>query len=149
MAKNTGSKTPRRATKDGAKEVLRQNLQQIMAVHPILNNRKAVSLRTGGEVSARAVGYMLQEDGGNPTLAHLEAVAGIYHLEVWELLMPGLDTSKVVGSVTVRERALHKRIEDSMKALGISEYRVKSGARPAKRVPPKQHPYGQPYDVSE
>lgn len=120
--------------KEGARDVLRQNLQEIMAIHPTLKSRKAIELRTGGAVSARSVGYMLQKEGGNPTLANIEAVAGIYHLEVWELLMPGLDTSKVVASVSAREKALHRRIEDSMNALGISEYKVPTKKEPARKL---------------
>ena len=94
-----------------------------MAAHPVLNNRKAIKTASG--VSERAVGYILQEDGGNPTLAHLEALAGAYHLEVWELLMPGLDVEKVVTKISPQEHQLHKTIEASMKKLGIKEYKLR------------------------
>lgn len=108
---------------EGAKGVLRHNLSRLMKAHPTLNSRKAIETRT--DVSARTVGYMLQEEGPSPTLTNLEAVAGAFHLEVWELLSPELDISKVAVKVPPSELALHKRIEADMRKLGVKEYRLR------------------------
>lgn len=108
---------------DGAKEVLRHNLTALMSAHPILRDRKAIKTRTG--VSERSIGYMLQPDAGNPTLANLEAVAGAFHLDVWELLMPGLDVKQIAMKVSDKEAKLQKQIETAMAELGVTEYKVK------------------------
>jgi hypothetical protein len=107
---------------EGARDVLRQNLQNLMRVHPTLKSRKAIQGRT--DVSERTIGYMLQQEGPSPTLSNLEAVAGAYKLEVWEILMPGLDVSKVATHLSPKEAALHKKIEQSMAELGITEYKL-------------------------
>lgn len=109
--------------KDGAGSVLAHNLKALMAAHPVLRDRKAIKTRTG--VSERTVGYMLQPEDGNPTLSNMEAVAGAFHLEVWELLMPGLDVAKITMKVSDRETKLTKTIEAAMADLGITEYKVK------------------------
>jgi len=106
---------------DGAKAVLKQNLRALMEAHPVLANRKALAARTG--VSARTVGGILK-DGGNPNLANLEALALAYKLEVWELLMPGLDVSKIAIKVSPEEAKLHKTIEDAMRKLGVTQFQL-------------------------
>lgn len=112
---------------EGAREILNHNLRGLMAAHPILRDRKALKARTG--VSPRTIGYMLQPTQGNPTLANLEAVAGAFHLEVWELLMPGLDMANVQMKVPEREVKLQKQIEKAMAELGVTEYKVKERAK--------------------
>ncbi len=112
---------------DGAREILNSNLRALMAAHPILKDRKAIKARTG--VSPRTIGYMLQPEVGNPTLANLEAVATAFHLDVWELLMPGLDISNVQMKAPEREIKLQKQIEAAMAKLGVTEYKVKEQAK--------------------
>jgi transcriptional regulator with XRE-family HTH domain len=68
-----------------AKILLSAHLKLLMASHPALSDRKALSARTG--VSERTIGYMLQPDTGNPTLASIESVAKAYGLRAWELLI--------------------------------------------------------------
>jgi hypothetical protein len=108
---------------EGARDVLRQNLKSLMRAHPTLKSRKAIQTRT--DVSERTIGNMLQVEGPSPTLGNLEAVAGAYKLEVWELLMPGLDVSKVATHLSPKEAALHRKIEQSMAQLGVTEYKVR------------------------
>lgn len=112
---------PVRVKSEGARDVLRQNLAALMSAHPILRSRGAIERRT--DVAARTVGYMLSGKG-NPTLGNIEAVAQAFHLEVWELLRPGLDVSKIAVEVSAKEAVLHRKIEESMKALGVTEYHL-------------------------
>jgi len=72
---------------------------------------------------------MLQPEAGNPTLGNLEAVAAAFHLEIWELLMPGLDVSQVQMKVSEKEAKLQRQIETAMAELGVTEYKVKERAK--------------------
>jgi transcriptional regulator with XRE-family HTH domain len=67
-----------------AREILSKNLKKLMATHPRYNDRESV--QNGCGVSARTIGHM-REGKKNPTLANIEAVARLFKLEAWELLI--------------------------------------------------------------
>lgn len=60
-------------------------------------DRKLLAAAAG--VSARSVGYLLQKNG-NPTLKTIQAVAGVFKLEPWELLMDDHSTrERLLGRI--------------------------------------------------
>jgi transcriptional regulator with XRE-family HTH domain len=68
-----------------AKSLLSQHLRVLMNTHPRLRDRLSVAKAAG--ISPRTVGNMLQRGNGNPTLAHIEAVADAFGVRAWELLI--------------------------------------------------------------
>ena len=62
-----------------------------MAGHSKYRDRAAIQKACG--VSARTVGYM-REGTGNPTIANIEAVARLFKLEAWELLIDHAEARK-------------------------------------------------------
>jgi transcriptional regulator with XRE-family HTH domain len=68
-----------------AREILERKLRLLMAQsNGKYSDRKLLGAAAG--VSARSVGYLLQKSG-NPTLKTIQAVAGVFKLEAWELLI--------------------------------------------------------------
>lgn len=120
LAASTGQKT----AKEGALSILSQNLKALYALHPtIKGNRLTLASKTG--VSDGSLGQMLR-GRGNHTIKNIEKVASFFHLEVWELLFPGLNAKEVIGKgVPESEARMHRRIEQDMRALGITEYKIK------------------------
>lgn len=116
------TKTAEKAIEEKVTDLLAHNLAALMGAHPLYFTRPALARKTG--VSARTLTAIL---GGkaNPTLKYLESIADAFRLEVWELLMPGLDVSKVATKVSPEERILHRRIQQSMNALGVKEYKIR------------------------
>lgn len=112
---------------DGVSSVLAQNLRAIMNSHPMFNTRQSLSKRTKGAVSPRTIGSMLN-GSGNPTIGSIEAVAAVYHLEVWELLLPGLDPAKISKTVSESEAKWARQIEAGMRQLGLTEYKLPAKA---------------------
>jgi len=106
-----------------AKILLAAHLKLLMANHHTLTNRTALKVKTG--VSERTIGYMLQPDTGNPTLASIESVAKAYGLRAWELLIDRESEkerlmAKIFGTAIpdeklgkdwVADRAVHQSVE--------------------------------------
>lgn len=109
--------------KAGALSVLKQNLTALYKLHPkIKGNRPLLAAKAG--ISDGSLGQMLR-GAGNPTLENIEAVATYFHLEVWELLLPGLDAKAAVGKgMSESEAKMIQKIEENMRALGITEHRL-------------------------
>lgn len=112
-----------KTAKEGALSILKQNLIALYSLHPkIKGSRQLLHEKTG--VSDGSLGQMLG-GRGNPTLKSLEAVATFFHLEVWELLMPGLDAKGTVGKgISDSEARMILKIEENMRALGITEHKL-------------------------
>lgn len=112
-----------KAAKEGASSILKQNLTALYTLHPkIQGSRMILHQKTG--VSDGSLGQMLR-GAGNPTMKSIEAVATFFHLEVWELLMPGLDAKGAIGKgVSDSEARMILKIEENMRALGITEHKL-------------------------
>jgi DNA-binding phage protein len=81
-----------------AKTLLSQHLRVLMNTHPRLRDRLSIAKAAG--ISPRSVGYMLQRGTGNPTLAHVEAVADAFGVRTWELLIDrDLEKEKLMQKV--------------------------------------------------
>lgn len=94
-----------------SKEILRKTLRAMMRTSEKYRDRKSLAGAAG--ISARAVGYMLQKDAGNPTLAHIEAVARVFKLEAWELLIDHAETkrrliTKILSAEAASDARLHE-----------------------------------------
>lgn len=106
-----------------ARQVLAQNLRQLMARHPDLYDRDRLASRAG--VSPRTIGYMLQSGNGNPTLDSIEAVARAYGKPVWHLLIDSpvieklLLLDKILGSKAVPDAALGDQWDATKTNSGI------------------------------
>jgi DNA-binding phage protein len=123
MPKLTVAASRQKVVKDGALMILKHNLNALFSLHQtIKGNRPLLASKTG--VSDGSLGQMLG-GRGNPTLKNIEKVATFFHLEVWELLFPGLDAKGVIGKgVPESEARMHRRIEEHMRTLGITEYKL-------------------------
>ena len=75
-----------------SREILAKNLRLLMQNSAKYKNRPSLAAAAG--LSARTIGYMRQKTGGNPTLKNIEAVAEIFDLEVWELLIDHAQAKK-------------------------------------------------------
>lgn len=92
-----------------AKTLLSEHLRTLMKGHPRLKDRPSVAKAAG--ISPRSVGYMLQPGSGNPTLAHIEAVATAFNQRAWELLIDReLEKEKLMQKVFAPD---HRPNEDS------------------------------------
>lgn len=116
---------------EGAQDVLAHNLQRLYAVHPVYTGDEAVATATakrGYRVSKRSVADM-RNKRGNHTIKKMESVATVFHLELWELLLPGLDVNQVATRVSTKEKKLHDSIQENMQQLGITSYTLRKPQR--------------------
>jgi transcriptional regulator with XRE-family HTH domain len=79
-----------------AREVLARKLRALMRDSGKYTDRELLGRAAG--ISARNVGYMLQKTG-NPTLKSIQAVAKVFGLDAWELL---------IDSGTARDRLMSR-----------------------------------------
>lgn len=114
------------ANPDGAGSVLKQNLTALMARHRTITNAKVLAKKA--QLGRRTIGNIIGKGVPNPELSTIEAVAAVFHLEPWEILMPGLDVEKVIPRISDSEHQLHMQIEEAMRKLGIDTYKINPGS---------------------
>lgn len=74
-----------------AKEIMGEILSALMASSPKYRDRQSLASKSG--VSARTIGSMMKGKG-NPTLKSIVAVAQVFNLEAWELLIDHAQTRR-------------------------------------------------------
>lgn len=99
----------------GSARTLAVNLRALMSATPELGSNPKLGQKTGLGVSAisRIV------NGHNATLETLDKLAKAFELEVWQLMLPGLDPKNhpVVQPVSAKERELYERFKEVAKEL--------------------------------
>ncbi|MES2910583.1 MAG: hypothetical protein V4718_04295 [Pseudomonadota bacterium] len=95
--------------------VVSANLNTLMKAYPDLSSNlkldKKTKIGTGAISRAR--------NGQNLTLITMEALAKAFDLEVWQLLVPGLDPANapVLGIAGKKEQELYKRFRTAAKEI--------------------------------
>lgn len=102
------------------RSVLAQNLKALMAAHPELGSQSALKKRSG--VAQATIGRILGEEGENARIETVERLARAFGLEMWQLLVPGMEPGNppVLQPVTKAERQLYDRLR--MVAQDIAKY---------------------------
>lgn len=104
-----------------ARDVLQQNLKALMASSPKLNTTPAIERATkmkGCKVGKSTVDRLLRSE--TPVkLDYIEAIAKIYDLDPWQLLVPGLrpNNPPVLKSVGEAEDKLYGRLNELAKQI--------------------------------
>ena len=99
----------------GSARALAENLRTLMDANPALNSNPKLGEKTGLGASAisRLVG------GANTTMATVDTLAKVFHVEPWQLLVPGLDPKNlpVLQPLTEQERALYQRLKEALSLI--------------------------------
>lgn len=103
------------STVQGSARSLAQNLRVLMDAHPDLDSNPKLGKKT--KLGVSAISRLL--NGHNATLETLDRIAEAFHVQTWQLLMPGLDPKNlpVVQPVSEKERALYERFKEVAKEL--------------------------------
>lgn len=107
-------------------EVLATNLKRLMEAKVDLSTQAKLASRSG--VNQKTISNYLnpqqRPDGkkGRPAsakLAEVELIAGAFGLEVWELLVPGLDPNRrpTFQPLSEQERRLYERLAEVAKEI--------------------------------
>lgn len=94
-----------------ARSTLAKNLRELMEQSPDLDSHAKLAKRA--KVGSGSIGYMLDPDGGNPTLHNIAKVAQVWKLEAWQLLHPELPT-RVLSS---KEAEFYDAIQKAFDAM--------------------------------
>lgn len=99
----------------GGQRTLAENLRVLMAATPELGSNPKLGAKT--KLGVSAISRLV--NGHNATLDTLDKLADAFHIQVWQLLMPGLDPKNlpVVQPVSQKEQALYDRIKEAAKEL--------------------------------
>lgn len=115
--------------KRAALELLSERLTDLMVATS--KDRFEVARATRGAVSARTVGSM-KSGKGNPTIANIEAVAQVFKLQAWELLIDReAEKERIMGRIFGSSA-----VQDTDERLSNWDASEKAGK---KRKPPKSH----------
>lgn len=98
-------------------QILADNLRKLMKASKDLTSQADVGAKAG--VNQRTVGRILNQEHF-PTLDILEAIAGVFKLEPWQLLVPNLDPSNPPAAPLTRSEA------DAMTAIRTAAQRIQS-----------------------
>lgn len=104
-----------------ARETLAENLRALMEAHRTHKSTLAIERATesiGSKVGKSTIDRALRGET-NLTLDHMEAIASIYGLDVWQLMAPGLrpKSPPVLRSIGEAEDRLYKRIGELAKEI--------------------------------
>lgn len=104
-----------------ARETLAENLHALMQSHHTYKSTLAIERATdaiGKKVGKSTIDRALRSET-NLTIDNLEAIAGIYGLDVWQLLTPGLrpKSPPVLRSIGDTEDQLYRRIGELAKEI--------------------------------
>lgn len=104
-----------------ARETLSENLQALMDTHHTLKSTLAIERATeaaGCKVGKSTIDRALRGET-NLTIDYLEAIAGVYGLDTWQLMTPGLrpKSPPVLRSIGETEDKLYKRIGELAKEI--------------------------------
>jgi transcriptional regulator with XRE-family HTH domain len=99
----------------GSARTLAVNLRALMAATPELGSNPKLGAKT--KLGVSAISRLV--NGHNATIETLDRLAEAFQLQVWQLLMPGLDPKNlpVVQPVTQKERELYERFKEVAKEL--------------------------------
>lgn len=109
-----------------ARETLAENLRALMEAHHTHKSTLAIERATdgiGSKVGKSTIDRALKGET-NLTLDHMEAIASVYGLDVWQLMAPGLrpKSPPVLRSIGETEDQLYKRIGELAKEIaGLQE----------------------------
>lgn len=104
-----------------ARDTLAENLRALMSAHHTHTSTLAIERATdnlGSKVGKSTIDRALKGET-NLTIDHLEAIADIYGLDVWQLMAPGLSPKNppALRSVGEVEDQLYKRMRDLAKEI--------------------------------
>lgn len=110
-----------------ARETLAENLKALMQEHHTLKSTLAIERATdanGKKVGKSTIDRAIKGET-NLTIDHLEAIAAIYGLDVWQLMAPGLrpKSPPVLRSIGETEDKLYKRIGELAKEIADLQQR--------------------------
>lgn len=110
------ARTSDESTASNTAKVFADNLNALMAAHPDLGSNPKLSKKTGlgtGSLSRFRNGEV------DPNLGTLEKVAGAFHVEVWQLLVPHLDPANLpaLQPLSESERRLYARLAEAVKEI--------------------------------
>lgn len=97
------------------RDVVSANLKALMDSTPDLNTQMKIAEKTKGRVSQRTVGRILDRSV-SVTVDHIAELAAIFHLQPWQLLLPGLDPKnpQIVPAITAAEKELYDSIKSAV-----------------------------------
>lgn len=97
-------------------KVLGENLVRLMAAHPDLNSnpKLAAKTRLGTGTISR-----LRNGAVDANMDTLERMARAFHVEAWQLLVPGIDPGNLptLQPISEQERKLYERIAEAVKGI--------------------------------
>lgn len=104
-----------------ARETLAENLRTLMDTHHTYKSTLAIERGTsdaGCRVGKSTIDRALRGET-NLTIDYLEAIAGLYGLDAWQLMTPGLSPKNppVLRSIGETEDKLYMRIADLAKQI--------------------------------
>lgn len=109
-----------------SRETLAANLRALMAANPALGTTTAVEKATeanGMKVGKSTVDRLCK--GKTPVnLDYIEVLALVFHLDPWQLMVPGLDPKSppTLRSVSASEEALYKRLRElALKIVNLND----------------------------
>lgn len=100
-----------------AREVLAENLSALMRDRPRLDTFKKI---VAAGVPSNGTLDRIRRKKAGCSVDQLDALADVFDLEPWQLLIPGLQPNNppIVRDVTDAERRLWKRLDGLMQELG-------------------------------
>lgn len=115
-AANTAEDTVASTNASSTAKVLGENLLALMKAHPDLGSNPKLATRTKlgtGTISRLKNGQV------DANLETLERLAKAFHVEPWQLLVPGLHPSNLptLQPISEQERRLYARIAEAMKEI--------------------------------
>lgn len=110
-----------------ARETLSDNLRALMGEHHTYKSTLAIERATeanGSKVGKSTIDRALKGET-NLTIDHLDAIAFIYGLDVWQLMSPGLrpKSPPVLKSIGETEDKLYRRIGELAKEIADLQQR--------------------------
>jgi hypothetical protein len=98
--------------------VLAENIINLMEFHGILSN---AALAKAAKIDASTVGRMINKKHASQ-IDRVQAVARVFELDAWQLLIPNLDPSNPpVAQLTAVERDLYDRLRTAAEAFSIKK----------------------------
>lgn len=126
----------RRNNRQPTRESLARNLKYLLDKHEL--SYRAVADRTDGAVSAKTVGNMANAVGGS-SIDNVEAVAQVFGLNGWQLILPNLieDLENNTSIARVYENYFRSNAEGRRHIQRVAEREAEYNVDP---TPPKAAP---------